>query len=90
MPRPEETCTTCDSCGETTEDAVSVHMPIKGGKSPLDFCPSCAQDEMQRMADRLGSEHGSAKVLEVKSRQAQSGPRGVGKAADRGADDEEE
>ena len=70
MPRPEETCTTCDHCGETTEDALTINFPIKGGRSPLDFCPTCAQEHMQSMADRLGSEHGSAKVLEVKSRQA--------------------
>lgn len=71
MPRPEERCTSCDSCGEVTEDPVSVHFPIgKDKKSPLDFCPSCAKEEMQKMADRLGGEHGSAKILEVKSRQA--------------------
>lgn len=71
MPRPEETCTTCDDCGEATETPLSVHAPIKGGmKSPLDFCPECGRKHMQMMLDRLGSEHGSAKVLEVKSRQA--------------------
>lgn len=85
MPRPEEQCTSCDSCGEMVEEPVSVHFPIKGGRSPLDFCTSCAKDEMQKMADRLGSEHGSAKVLEVKSRQAKPMP----KAAEGDADEEE-
>lgn len=70
MPRPDEECTSCDHCGEVTETPVSIQFPIKGGRSPLDFCPECAQNHMQLMADRLGSEHGSAKVLEVKSRRA--------------------
>lgn len=85
MPRPEEECVTCDHCGEVTETPVSVQFPIKGGRSPLDFCPSCARDQMQMMADRLGSEHGSAKVLEVKSRRAKPMPR-----VEKGDEDDEE
>jgi hypothetical protein len=74
----EEICYTCDSCGEETDDPVSVHVPVKGGmKSPLDFCPGCAKEEMQRMIDRLGHEHGASMVLEVKSRQAKRGPQGI-------------
>jgi hypothetical protein len=71
MADAEERCYSCDACGEDTESPVSVQAPIKGGaRSPLDFCPECAAEEMQKMVDRLGHEHGSGLVLEIKSRQA--------------------
>lgn len=78
MAEPDDMCYSCDHCGEETDAPISIHAPVGGGnRSPLDFCPSCAADHMQRMADRLGSEHGSKMVLEVKSRAAKRGPAGI-------------
>lgn len=69
--REDDRVYTCDDCGDETDHPVSVHFPIGGGhKSPLDLCPSCSATMMQKMADRLGTEHGASKILEVKSRQA--------------------
>lgn len=65
---PDDLAYSCDCCGCDTEDPVSVHLPIGGGgKSPLDLCPECATTEMQKMLDRLGHEHGSKLLLEIKS-----------------------
>lgn len=64
-------CYECDRCGEDTEDPVSIHAPIGGGgRTILDFCPECAQEVMQGMVDRLGHEHGSKLVMEVKTKSA--------------------
>lgn len=71
----EERCYTCDACGEETDDPVSIHMPVAGkNRSPLDLCPCCAAEEMQRMVDRLGHEHGSSMLLEIKGRMAKKVP----------------
>lgn len=64
-------CYECDRCGEDTDYPVSIHAPVGGGgRSILDFCPECASEVMQGMVDRLGHEHGSKLVMEVKTRSA--------------------
>lgn len=64
-------CYECDRCGEETDYPVSIHAPVGGGgRSILDFCPDCAGEVMQGMVDRLGHEHGSKLVMEVKTRAA--------------------
>lgn len=71
----EDLCYTCDSCGEETDDPISIHLPVAGkNRSPIDLCVSCACGELQRMVDRLGHEHGSSMLLEIKGRQAKRVP----------------
>jgi hypothetical protein len=88
MADTEERVYSCDSCGEETDDPVSIHLPVAGkNRSPIDLCPCCAAEEMQRLVDRLGHEHGSSMLLEIKSRLAK---KGMVKAKAEGSDDSEE
>lgn len=61
----------CDCCDEEIDEPVSVNVPVGGGGvGMLDFCAACAAEKMQKMFERLGVEHGSKFVMEIKAESA--------------------